>query len=147
MAATHQDDKTFETKIIVKECKVIHSGNQRSGGTYTMYQLIATKPDGAPIPLNLRSFEDFPLNEVVDVTSTPFVSESYGTSYTIKRKGLSDSEREIENLKKRLTAIESKLGITPGGSSAPAVPPPPATGTAPPPLPNTSAGGSGGQAF
>lgn len=144
MAAAHQNDKTYETKIIVKECKVIHSGTARDGAAYTMHQLIATKPDGAPIQKNLRSFEDFPLHEVVDVTVTPFVSEQYGTSYTIKRKGLSESQREIEQLKKRMAAVETRLGITPGGSSAPAVPPPPSPGAAPPPLPNT-AGGSGGE--
>lgn len=139
--AEHQNDKTRDTQIIVRECNPIKSGtSQKTGEQWTMYQLVATKPDGTPIPQNLRSFEEQPIHEVIDVAVTPFVSESYGTSYTIKRRGVPKSQLEIEDLKRRLEAVEAKLGIQPGGQSLRPVPPPPSPVETPPPPPPVQPG-------
>lgn len=140
--AQHQNDKTRDTQIIVRECNPIKSGTSDGGGTWTMYQLIATKPDGTPIPQNLRTFDEQPLHEVIDVAVTPFVSETYGTSYTIKRRGVPKSQLEIEDLKRRLEAIEAKLGIQVGGQSLRPPPPPPSPIETPPPPPPVQPGAS-----
>lgn len=132
--AEHRNDKSRETQIIVKQCNPIKSGDGRDGSRWTMYQLVATKPDGTPIPQNLRTFDEVPVNEVVDVNVTPFVSETYGTSYTVKLKEPSESQRELEALKRRVEAIELKLGMKVGGQ--PLTPPPPPAGpVATPPMP------------
>lgn len=135
--AQHRTDKTKDTQIIVRECNAIKSGPGRDGGAgWTMYQLVATKPDGTPIPQNLRTFEEIPTHEVVDVNVTPFTSEQYGTSFTVKLKAPSKSQLEIEELKQRLEIIERQLGIQVGGP--PRTPPPPPAApvqTPPPPAP------------
>lgn len=115
-----------------------------------MWQIIATKPDGTPIPQNLRCFEDLPRGEVLEVSVTPFVSEQWGTSYTIARKNKSKLHTDVMSLEQRVARIEAKLGLTnndsPAEASPPsAAPPPPPqqTITPPPPPPLTGAQGTG----
>lgn len=144
----HQSDKTRTTFIIVKETREISRGrNPRTQAEFTMWQIIATKPDGTPIPQNLRCFEDLPRGEVLEVSVTPFVSEQWGTSYTIARKNKSKLHTDVSSLEDRVARIEAMLNITsddssPAPSSAP--PPPPSTPiTPPPPPPLTNAQGTG----
>lgn len=136
--AHHQNDKTQTRFIIVKETREISSGRSQNGREYTMWQLIATKPDGTPIEQNLRSFEDMPRGEVLEVAVTPFVSQQWGTSYTVARKDKSELHKKVEELTARIARLESVLNITEpvyveGQSSAP--PPPPATPDTVPPAP------------
>lgn len=128
----HDHNNSHRTQIIVKEIKEISSGRRpNSGEHYTMYQLIATKPDGTVIDLNLRTFDEIPTNEVVDVHVTPFNSERYGTSYTIKPVGKTQQQSQLEEVMKRLRVIEERLGIQAPGTppltpqGAPPVTPPP----------------------
>jgi hypothetical protein len=131
----HRTEKTRTTFIIVKETREISSGrNARTGQDYTMWQLVATKPDGTMIPQNLRAFEDMPRGEVLEVSVTPFVSEQWGTSYTVARKDKSKLHSDFDALKARVERLEKLLNVTEETTGAP---PPPAT-AGPPPLPPTS---------
>ncbi len=115
----------FTSKIIVRECRPIHSGTTKAGQPYTMHQLFATREDGTGIDLNLRSFEsDWPVNEPVEVDVEKFVSDKYGESYTVKRKGQQRNAlgKKVDELRERLARVEQHLGLT----APPAVTPPPA---------------------
>jgi hypothetical protein len=139
-------------KIVVREQKEIHRGTNRRGHDYVIYQLIATTEGGVAIDQNLRSFQKLPLNQLIEVTIERFESTNFGVSYTVstKAKGadavgqrISGLERQVEELAKRLAAVESSVrqnGAAPQpGSQSPAATPPPQT---PAPQP---AGGLGGQ--
>jgi len=134
--AHHDATKVFETTIIVRETREIHHGHT-GGKDFTLYQIVATKPDGTNIDLNLRSFEDLPRDEVLPVEVTPFVSEQYGTSYTLKTKTKTGQRRKMEELESRLEVVEKMLGLTPNSSSEvqPGPPPPPQQDRQPPPPP------------
>lgn len=146
--AQHRHNKTRTTSIIVKQTTAIKSGRSRNGDAYTLYQVIATKPDGTPIedaqgnPLNLRTFDELPRDEVVKVAVTPFTSDQYGTSYTLKREGVSKLEKEVQSLRERVAQLERHLGLQAPG----APPPPPSTQLPPLEVPNgpPTAGGGGG---
>lgn len=136
--AHHQNDKTQTRFIIVKETREISTGRSQSGREYTMWQLIATKPDGTPIEQNLRAFEDMPRGEVLEVSVTPFVSQQWGTSYTVARKDKSELHKKVEELEARIARLESMLNVTEpvyveGQASGP--PPVPVTPTSVPPPP------------
>lgn len=138
--AHHVNDKTATRFIIVKETREISSGRSQNGREYSMWQIIATKPDGAVIDQNLRSFEDLPRGEVLEVSVTPFVSEQWGTSYTVARKNKSKLHSDFELLSARVAALEKHLGLAapeePQGVRAHQGPPPPPTADgSPPPIP------------
>lgn len=149
--AHHDATKVFETAIIVRETREIHHGHQ-GGKSFTLYQVVATKPDGQPIDLNLRAFEDLPRDEVMPVEVTPFVSEQYGTSYTLKPKAKSKQSLKMEELEQRVAAVERAIGLTPDSSSTvgsgPPPPPQPEHQAPPPPPPvQRHPSNDGGNAF
>lgn len=130
----------FTTKIIVTQTRVTNSGRTRTGGEYTLYQVIATKPSGEPINLNLRSFEDMPKNVVLDVEAELYRSEQYGDSYTLKRLG-GGTASELQKLEERVKRIEDFLtgrGEFRGSAAEPQTPvtqQPPTPQPPPPPPP------------
>jgi hypothetical protein len=137
----------FTTKIMVRETRVTHSGQTRTGGTFTLYQVIATKPSGEAIDMNLRSFEDLPKNVVLEVEAELYRSEQYGDSYTLKRLG-GGTASQLQDIEKRVKRIEDFLSgrgefrgtAAPEAQAAPpAQPPPPPP---PAPLPESPAGDS-----
>lgn len=123
----------FTTKIIVTETREIHSGRTAAGGTYTIWQLIATKPDGTPITMNLRAFSDMPKNQVLEVECKLFRSQQYGDSYTVERKG--DSGLTLEQRVKRIEDFLSGRGEFRGSASGGSADPPAPVPTPPPPPP------------
>lgn len=144
----------FSTQIVVTSTKVTASGTTSSGGTYNLHQVIATKPDGTPITLNLRAFEELPTGVPIDVDCELFRSERYGDSYTVKRKGNGsgspqaqrqqggNGDAALQALAVRVKRIEDFLsgrGEFAGAAAAPAAPPPapaaPVSGPPPPPPP------------
>lgn len=134
----------FTTRIIVVETKVTNEGRTKSGGSYRLYQVIATKPSGEPIDqFNLRSFQELPTNEVIEVDAELYKSRSgFGDSYTLTRKttGPSMSQR-MKTLEERVEALEQKLAA----QSAPSVGPPPVPTSTMPPIPSTDQSPAGGE--
>lgn len=137
------------TKIIVRELLHIHTGRSKSGGTYSIWQVRATKPDGTKIAdasgeeLKLRTFDEgLPKDQVIDVSVEKHDSEQYGTSFTVAAVGEAKG-----GLTKRVEKIEAFLKATVGdrwtnfnpGNPETARPaqatPPPAPPPAPPPPP------------
>jgi hypothetical protein len=133
------------TKIIVTEMRVTAQGKTKAGADYTLYQVLATKPDGQRIDLNLRSFTDLPKNEVIEVDVELYESDTYGKSYTLKRKGgggggggskkLAESVDELRQRVERIEAFLQGRGEFGGTAPAPAQAPPPQPAAAPPQAP------------
>jgi hypothetical protein len=128
----------FVTKIIVKDTKQLHSGRTKAGGQYTIWQIVATKPDGVPISHNLRAFGDLPRNEVIEVECELYRSEQYGDSYTVQRKGGSNSSKlakDVSDLQRRVGELEMRLGELLRDERPSAATPPPTPPPSPPPAP------------
>jgi hypothetical protein len=134
----------YNTQIIARELRHIKTDTGKSGHQYTLWQVIATKPDGTEIEQNLRTFDELPLNEVIEVTVESFQASSGATSYTVKpkRAGLPDS---VDDLRLRVEKLEShvfgRTTETPTQAATvtppppPPAPPPPTHAVAPQPLP------------
>lgn len=122
-------------RIVVKEQKEIHKGTNRNGHDYVIYQLVATTEGGVPIEQNLRSFQQLPKNQLIEVTVEKYTSQQSGAvSYTVstKKKGgdtvgkrIDALERQVKDLTARLQAVEGRARAA---SSAPST----AAATAPP---------------
>lgn len=123
--------------IIAREVKEISKGRTKTGREYTMWQIVATLESGQPIAQNLRSFEELPTNVPIEVKVTPFISEQFGTSYTLELTG--DSKKEhglratVERLEARIATLEATVErlvtSSPPPTTLPAVP----NGDTPPP--------------
>jgi hypothetical protein len=116
----------FETTVIIRECNAVYNGS-RGGRDFTIYQIVATKPDGTEIDnFKLRSFQELPLNQPIEVKCTLFKSEEYGDSYTVEPKQkLSNTqllreelqalatkvEQDHDRLVDRILALEGKLNL------------------------------------
>lgn len=116
-------------RIIVREQKEIHKGT-RHGRDYVIYQVIATTEGGVPIEENLRSFQQLPKNQLIEVEIEKFDSPQWGVSYTLstKKSGgeavgkrIGEMERQLAELTKRVVALEG--GRTQTAPAAPAGPP------------------------
>lgn len=130
------DKKLHKTRLIVRELREIHRGKTTNQVEYIMYQVVATKPDGVPIDLNLRTFEELPRNEVIEVTVEKFQSDQYGESFTLKQVGKQNSRDLIKALTERVKKLEQTVYSDDPYSGGGRVPPPqPATTQAAPPAP------------
>lgn len=105
-------EKKHVTQIVVTEQKVIHEGTNRNGGKYTIRQLIATNRNGQLIDLNLRSFDELPLKQLITVEVEKFKSDRFGDSYTVtlegKKKG-AGLGKKVNDLEARVKTLESQL--------------------------------------
>jgi hypothetical protein len=148
-------------KIVVREQREIHKGT-RNGRDFIIYQVVATTEGGVPIEQNLRSFQQLPKNQLIDVDIEKYESPQSGAvSYTVSTKkqgssvGKKVSElearmdtmaREFAKLVKRVEQLEGRGGQNGAAPPSPvaATPPPaaPQPTQQPPPL---AAEGSGGQ--
>lgn len=130
-------------RLIVRELRKIHEGRTQKGAEYTIWQVIATTPDGRPIEQNLRTFEELPKSEVIEVTVDRFVSQQYGESYTLKQVGRRHTKDEIKELRQRIEALERVVYQGQQQQAAPPPPPssPPSAPATPPPV---STGANGG---
>lgn len=126
-------DERKPRRLIVRDLKRIHSGRTSKGAEYIIWQVIATKPDGTPIDQNLRTFEELPKNEVIEVTVEPYNSEQYGTSYTLKQVGRRSTRDELKALTERVARLEQ--AVYNGGARAASPQPTPPLAVPPPPPP------------
>lgn len=125
------------TTIIVREQRHFHTGRSQQGTEFNVYQLVATKADGAPIDKNLRTFDVLPQNVPVEVTVDRFVSEQTGAeSFTVKPVGKHTGglEAQVEELRGRLVKVEGALAALQSHQRASGPPPPPPRPSAPAPV-------------
>ncbi len=126
-------------RLIVREMRRITTGRTSKGAEYVICQVVATTPEGQPINHNLRTFEDLPRDQVIEVSIERHNSEQYGESFTLKQVGRRSSRDELKALAERVAKLEQAVysGTTvPTEGAAHAAPPQPTTAPAlPPPLP------------
>lgn len=123
--------KARPVKLTITTCSQVYSGKNSKGDDYTIYEVTANRENGEPIgDKKLRSFEDLPTGELLDLTVTPFNSDKYGLSYTLARKGGKVSSHQRIN---ELQAVVTDLGervrrLETAGArgTVPAASPPPA---------------------
>jgi hypothetical protein len=82
-------------RITVTDCTVITQGLGRNNREYTIYEIAARGEDGLEITENLRSFEELPLDVLIDVEVETFNSDRHGKSFTLKLPR--NSEHKVEN--------------------------------------------------
>lgn len=131
-------------KLKIVSCSPVHTG-EKNGKPYTVYEIKATTPDGAPIPpdMKLRSFTELPLGEVVEVEVKKFEG-THGISYTLQpKKGQTGArvneltqrvealEQVIKGLADRLTAVEQRPPVAAQPAPAAALPGVPSVAAAP----------------
>lgn len=131
-------DKKPSRRLIVRELRKIHTGQTSTGARYTIWQVVATTPDGRAIDQTLRTFEELPRNVVIEVTVEKHTSVEYGVSYTLAQVEKVSAEERMKLLEDRVKRLEGHIygsGDThaPQLQSAPPAPPPPAPPPTPPP--------------
>lgn len=119
-------------RLIVRELRQIHKGRTTRGADYTIWQVVATSPDGRAIDANLRTFEELPKNQVIECTVELHQSESYGDSFTLGQVGRVTTDERLTIMDDRLKRLEQHVygqgavsAPPPQPAPSPAVPPPP----------------------
>lgn len=96
-------------KIHVIDAKEISSGTGAKGA-WTLYEIVATTPEGAPIDLKLKSFEK--LDGPVEVEVEKQSHEKYGDSYMLKKAGGGSAGArlgpKVDELRTRVEALEEQ---------------------------------------
>src|SRR4029077_10696228 len=105
-------------RITVTDCTVITQGLGRNNREYTIYEIAARGEDGLEITENLRSFEELPLDVLIDVEVETFHSERHGHSYTLKLPRNSEHKVEnqsgaglLDNIRTQLTELRTELEL------------------------------------
>lgn len=112
--------------IRIINTSIVKEGVSGAGKAWTLREVTATKLDGEPIDLKLKTFED--LSGEVDVEFEKQEHEKYGVSYILKRKGggggsqprqsqaasgLGEAvdllRQNVEHLQNRVAALEGRL--------------------------------------
>ena len=88
--------KDMALKIVA--CQQVYSGLNPKGHRYTIFEIEAAKPDGTLINEKLRAFEALPIGETIEVTVTPFESETHGRSFTLHRKESNNATARVNEL-------------------------------------------------
>lgn len=111
------NSKDMTLKILA--CRQVYSGRNPRGDEYTIYEIDAANPQGTHINQKLRSFQPLPIGQQVEVTVTPFNSETHGKSYTLHMKGrsngggstarLNEMAEELEELRNRVGTLSGRL--------------------------------------
>jgi hypothetical protein len=132
-------------RLRITSCSSVYSGVNTRGDDYTIYEVQAAKETGEVVDQKLRSFEELPVGEILDLTVTPFKSEKHGLSYTLARKNKpgGGSSRKIEELTAFVGAIDERLKLVEGRLMGP----PAAAAPAAVPQAAPAAQGSGGQSL
>lgn len=111
-----------DTKLTITSCEAVHTGNNRNGNPYTIYEVMAMDEAGAPVTENLRAFDDLPLNELLDCEVERYESDAHGVTFTIYPKakvarkaggapkgGLGKSVDELRERVNKLEAAHEEL--------------------------------------
>lgn len=116
------------SRLRITSCTQVYHGQNARGDQYTIYEVEATRENGAPVRERLRSFENLPL-ELIEVMVVPYRSAKFGISYTLSRRNRPNSaeriaeltqradglDRVVAELKSRLDALEGKPPPDPPG--------------------------------
>jgi hypothetical protein len=100
-----------ETRLRITDCYVGYRGKHPNGHSYTIYDIEAERLNGDPVNAKLRSFEELPVGEELDLHVEQYDGGEHGISYTLSRKGGSGREQRIKDLEARVARLEFALGL------------------------------------
>lgn len=78
--------KKFKTKLTVTSKEVAHNGTSDSGKDWTIWEVFANDEAGQPVTEKLRSFEDLPENQLIEVHAEEYNDDRRGTTYTLSTR-------------------------------------------------------------
>lgn len=130
-----EETKSYR-KLTATSCEVLTTGTSKtSGNPWTMYEVFAVDEAGTPVEAKLRSFDELPLNELIEYGVTMRQDQRHGTSYTLElpknRRPKKDTskgykaqidalklqvgslERTVENLYAHVAALQAAAGLEP----------------------------------
>lgn len=140
--------------IIVQDLVELHKGTDKNGRDYTIWQVRATDPGGNSLDdYNLRSFQQLPKHQPIEVYVEKAESARYGVSYTVSTdrsgnklgaeiKRLNERVKKLEDEIEKLKSANNGSANTGNGAGGPSGGPPDTTEQTPPPMP---AGGANPQ--
>lgn len=100
-------DATRTLNIVA--CKVVYTGTNKKGNEFHIHEVMATKPDGSPVDMPLRSFDNLPLG-TGEFLVEQYVAKNGDVSYTLKTPGRGGGGgRPAPNLEPRVAALEQAL--------------------------------------
>lgn len=100
---------TARRSLNVVGCKVTYTGqSKKTGKEFSIYEVMATKPDGSPVELELRSFDNLPLG-VGEFEVEKRVDPKYGDTYMLKVPG--PRGPQANPLEQRVSALEQQVAL------------------------------------
>jgi len=103
--------KPQQTRLRITACASVYHGEHPNGHKYTIYEIEAAKPDGTPVEQRLRSFEELPVGEEIDLSVVKYQDESAGISYTLSRRGGSGNAAKIKKLEQVVQDLTARLEV------------------------------------
>lgn len=98
-------------RLNILKCTVVYTGTNAKGNEFHIHEVMATKPDGSPVELPLRSFDNLPLGEA-DYLVEQYVGKTGETSYTLKIPGGGRrGAPATSGVEQRLAAVEQGLAL------------------------------------
>jgi hypothetical protein len=117
--------------LTARSCTLYREGTSSAGKPWTLYEVAVVGEDGEPITEDFKSFENLPIGELVAYEVERKDDAKYGTSYLLRlpkgapRPSKPDLQSEIEQLRQRITRLESRLAaLTSDSPDSPASPSP-----------------------
>lgn len=106
----------LKRKLSVTSCEVTHSGTNKKGEPYSIYEVHAVGEDGQPVDEPLKSFAELPIGELREYRIETYDHPRYGRSYTLSlpkagaRLGpkVDQLREDVDDLMRRVKALEDR---------------------------------------
>lgn len=107
--------------IIVTGANEIKTGTSSKGGKWTLTGIDATTESGDPIDLKMKTFDNLPQGQPIEVEIEKQEHDKYGTSYLLKRPKKEGSGNglggAVDDLRERVEVLEAKVAALAGGQT------------------------------
>lgn len=98
-----------EKRLRITGCSPVYHGTHDNGVEFTIYEVVAVGEDGRSIGAKLRSFEELPVGETLDVLVSKYESQKYGVSFTLSRKNKVGTRQLVEALTQRVEQLAARV--------------------------------------
>lgn len=108
--ATSGDTPPTTRRLVVVTLTPLTTFRRKDNSEGTLYEVEARTPDGAEIREPLRTFQELPIGEPIEVAVERYEHERHGVSYTLKRAKRRLGQ-EIDDLRERVQVLERHVGV------------------------------------